>query len=32
MKGVETEADWVSAFADGDYTTNMVLESSMKCR
>jgi DMSO/TMAO reductase YedYZ molybdopterin-dependent catalytic subunit len=26
MKGVETEADWVTAFADGDYTTNMGLE------
>ena len=26
MKGVETEADWVTAFGDGDYTTNMGLE------
>jgi hypothetical protein len=26
MKGVETEADSVTAFADGDYTTNMGLE------
>jgi hypothetical protein len=26
MKGVETEADRVTAFADGDYTTNMGLE------
>ena len=26
MKGVETEADWVTAFADGEYTTNMRLE------
>ena len=24
--GVETEADWVTAFADVDYTTNMGLE------
>ena len=23
---VETEADWVTAFADGDHTTNMGLE------
>jgi DMSO/TMAO reductase YedYZ molybdopterin-dependent catalytic subunit len=26
MKGVETEADWVTAFADDEYTTNMGLE------
>jgi hypothetical protein len=26
MKGVETEADGVTAFADGDYTTNMGVE------
>jgi DMSO/TMAO reductase YedYZ molybdopterin-dependent catalytic subunit len=26
LEGVETEADWVTAFADGDYTTNMGLE------
>jgi DMSO/TMAO reductase YedYZ molybdopterin-dependent catalytic subunit len=26
LDGVETEADWVTAFADGDYTTNMGLE------
>jgi DMSO/TMAO reductase YedYZ molybdopterin-dependent catalytic subunit len=26
LDGVETEADWVTAFAYGDYTTNMGLE------
>ena len=26
VDGIETEADWVTAFADGDYTTNMGLE------
>jgi DMSO/TMAO reductase YedYZ molybdopterin-dependent catalytic subunit len=26
LDGIETEADWVTAFADGDYTTNMGLE------
>ena len=26
LDGVETEADWVTAFADGDYTTNLGLE------
>ena len=26
MKGVETEADWVTALADGGYTTNVGLE------
>jgi DMSO/TMAO reductase YedYZ molybdopterin-dependent catalytic subunit len=26
LDGVETEADWVTAFADGAYTTNMGLE------
>jgi hypothetical protein len=26
MKGVETEADRATAFADGDYTTNTGLE------
>jgi hypothetical protein len=26
MKGVETGADWVTAFANGDSTTNMGLE------
>jgi DMSO/TMAO reductase YedYZ molybdopterin-dependent catalytic subunit len=26
LDGIETEAYWVTAFADGDYTTNMGLE------
>jgi hypothetical protein len=26
LDGIETQADWVTAFADGDYTTNMGLE------
>src|SRR5919206_4657818 len=26
LDGVETEADWVTAFADGGYTTNLGLE------
>ena len=26
LDGIETETDWVTAFADGDYTTNMGLE------
>jgi hypothetical protein len=26
ITSVETEADWVTAFADGEYTTNMRLE------
>ena len=26
MKGVETEADWLTRFADGHYTTNTGLE------
>jgi DMSO/TMAO reductase YedYZ molybdopterin-dependent catalytic subunit len=26
LDSVETAADWVTAFADGDYTTNMALE------
>jgi hypothetical protein len=32
MKGVETEADWVTAFADGDYTTNIGLRPGPKGR
>ena len=27
MNGVEREPDWVTAFADGDYTTNVGLEA-----
>ena len=26
LDGIETQADWVTAFADGDYTTNMGVE------
>jgi DMSO/TMAO reductase YedYZ molybdopterin-dependent catalytic subunit len=26
LDGVETESDWVTAFSDGDYTTNVPLE------
>ena len=32
MKGVETEADWVTAFAGGDYTTNMGVEERIASR
>jgi hypothetical protein len=32
LDGVETEADWVTAFADGDYTTNMGLEDVTDAR
>jgi hypothetical protein len=32
MKGVETEADWVTAFTDRDYTRNMGLKVDMLAR
>jgi hypothetical protein len=32
MKGVETDADCVTAFADGDYTRNMGLEADALAR